>query len=131
MTTASEAAPALAPGERADGRRQAEAASSDATWPRGNPEPSRPANIRVSRFLHHWRHRLGRAVPFLRCRICAAVWAELLSRPGFIAELTKATRDIDEGRWYKWTAHEDGRREFVPNPAWPADGEQPRHGDCL
>lgn len=77
----------------------------------------------MKRRLRIWWHRLV-AHPLNLCR-CRAVWDAMLAEPGFKERLDKAIKQMDEGRWFRMERTPDGRHNYIPNPDWPKDGEQP------
>lgn len=92
---------------------------------------------RVERFvafrLIPWgqRHRrLWRVLnrpPFVRDFVSRCLWRELDRDPAFRESLAAGQRDHEEGRWYSLRRNSDGGHDIMPNPDWPADGEQPDH----
>ena len=72
-------------------------------------------------FLHQFIGLRGRRCPDF---LDAAVWRALDEERGFREKLRKARSDMAAGRFYRYE-HDGDRRVLIPNPDWPADGEQP------
>jgi hypothetical protein len=58
------------------------------------------------------------------CDVCRDVWKQLESDPEFTANMRRAEKDFEEGRWYTF---DTVTGETHPNPDWPKDGPQPTH----